>query len=54
MIIIGYFSPVLHKNICCGYSLEAPRRGASKSTHNICFYGELRKIIPELSLNTPP
>ena len=19
----------LHKNICCGYSLEAPRRGAS-------------------------
>ena len=24
------------------------------STHNICFYGEIRKIIPELSQNTPP
>ena len=24
------------------------------STHNICFYGEIRKIIPELSSNTPP
>ena len=24
------------------------------STHNICFYGELEKIIPELSSNTPP
>ena len=23
------------------------------STHNICFYGEIRKIIPELSPNTP-
>ena len=41
----------LHENICCGYSLEAPRRGASNdlgeallmSTHNICFHGEIRK-----------
>ena len=24
------------------------------STHNICFYGEIEKIIPELSSNTPP
>ena len=23
------------------------------STHNICFYGEIRKIISELSTNTP-
>ena len=23
------------------------------STHNICFYGELEKIIPELSSNIP-
>ena len=29
MIILGSFSPVLHKNICCGYSLEAPHRGSS-------------------------
>ena len=30
----------LHENICCGYSLEAPRRGASNEYHNICFRGE--------------
>ena len=24
------------------------------STHIICFYGEIRKIIPELSPDTPP
>ena len=24
------------------------------STHNICFYGEIEKIIQELSSNTPP
>ena len=24
------------------------------STHKVCFYGEIRKIIPELSSNTPP
>ena len=24
------------------------------STHNKCFYGEIRKIIPELSPDTPP
>ena len=34
MIIQGYLSLVLHKNICCGYSLdgyslESPRRGKS-------------------------
>ena len=46
----------LHENICCGYSLEAPRWGASNSTtiyvfeallmstHNICFRGEIRQI----------
>ena len=28
----------LHKIICCGYSLES-------SIHNICFYGEMTKII---------
>ena len=36
------------------YSLEVPHRGASNEYHNICFYGELEKIIPELSSNTPP
>ena len=34
----------LHKNVCCGYSLEEPRRGASNEYHNICFRGEIRNI----------
>ena len=29
-------------------------KGLQMSTHNICFYGELEKIIPELSSNMPP
>ena len=33
----------LYENICCGYSLEAPRRGASDEYHNICFRAEIRK-----------
>ena len=36
----------LHKNIYCGYSLEAPQ----KSTHNICFCTEVRKIFIWTSL----
>ena len=35
----------LHENICCGYSLEAPRWGASNEYHNICFRGEIRKLL---------
>ena len=34
----------LHENICCGYSLEAPRQGTSNEYHNICFHGEIKKI----------
>ena len=37
MIILGYVFLFLHNKICCGYSLEAPRRGASNEYHNICF-----------------
>ena len=52
---------LLCKNICCGYSLESPCLGAIKtyvvgtheailmSTHNIRFYGELTRIIFQLS-----
>ena len=29
MKILGYFFSFLNDNICFGYSLEAPRRGAS-------------------------
>ena len=35
----------LNENICCGYSLEAPRWGASNEYHNICFHWEIRKIL---------
>ena len=50
----------LHKNICCGYSLESSRRCDSNeyaeailmSTTAYVFYGELTKIILELSSNT--
>ena len=47
----------LHKNLCCGCSLESPRRGNSKehpqhrfgeaflmSTHNIGFYEDVTKL----------
>ena len=46
MIILEQFSPVLHKNIYCGYSLEVPHEVFLMSTHNVCFYGEMRIIIP--------
>ena len=32
----------LNENICCGYSLEAPRWGASNEYHNICFHEEIK------------
>ena len=35
----SYFS----KKICCGYSLEAPQRGASNEYHNIFFRAEISK-----------
>ena len=38
----------------CGYSLEAPRRGASNEYPQHMLYKELEKIIPELSTSTPP
>ena len=33
---------------CCGYSLES----VLMSTHNVCFCGEIMKIIPKYSSNT--
>ena len=41
MIIKGFFSTDLHKNVCCGYSLESPWRGDSNDYP--CFYGEIWK-----------
>ena len=44
MIILGQFSPVLHKNICCGYSLEVPHRGWTSNEYpQHMFYGERNK-----------
>ena len=40
-IIIFLF---LNKNVCCGYSLEAPRQDSSNEyPQHMCFYGELGK-----------
>ena len=33
----------LHKNICCGYSLEAPRWGASNEYHNMFSWWNKKK-----------
>ena len=33
---------ILHKNICCGYSLESSRGDSNEYPH---FYGETRQII---------
>ena len=53
MIIEGYFSIVLHKNIHCRYSLESPRRGDSNEYQQcMFFYGEIMKVIPKLSSDT--
>ena len=38
------FSYFCTKNICCGYSLEAPGKGLLMSNHNICFLAHIRKI----------
>ena len=31
MIIKRYIFTFLHKNVCCGYSVESPRRGGGDS-----------------------
>ena len=54
MISMGYFFLFLHKNIYCGYSLEAPYRGASNEYPQHMFSEEMEKIIPELSPTIPP
>ena len=55
---MGYFFLFLHKNICCGYSLEAPRRGASNEYTQHMFLwrnGEnYPRIITKYSSLTSP
>ena len=38
------FFLLLHENICCGYSLEAPHQSASNKYPQNVFFGEIRKI----------
>ena len=33
------------QNKYCGYTLEPPQRGGSTTTHNLCFWAEIRKIM---------
>ena len=50
-IIMIVFFLILHKNICCWYSLEAPPRGASNEYTQHMFRGEIRKnIYPDIPI----
>ena len=53
LIRIASYNICFYKNVSCGYSLEN-RLGEAilMSTHNICFYAEMLKIVPKLSPNT--
>ena len=58
VIILGYLFLFLLKNICCGYSLEAPRRGASNEYPQHIFLLRNKKNYPRIitkysSLTTP-
>ena len=54
VIILVKFSPILHKNMYCGYSLEASHRGTSNEYNSMCFHREKRKKFPDLSSDMPP
>ena len=47
VIIEGQFLSVLHKNVCCGYTLEPLmfNRGDSKEYPQHVFYGEISLLI---------
>ena len=49
-----FFALFLHKNLVCGYSVEASRREVSNEYNTMFFSGELEKIIPEFLPDTPP
>ena len=57
MIILGYFSPVLHKNVCCGYAIEAPQWGTSNEYPQHMFLWRNKKnylrIITKYPLMSP-
>ena len=37
---------ILHENICCGYLLKVPQRGASNEYHNISYYNKINTLQP--------
>ena len=47
-------SDFLYKGICCGYSFELHRQvdAIQMSTHNICFYKEVKKNYTGCNLKT--
>ena len=49
VITQGWILSVLHKNICCGYSLKSPRRGDSYEYQQLKFLWWNKKILPKLS-----
>ena len=54
VIILGYFFYFSIKMFVVGIDWKHLTEAILMSTHSIRFYGELEKIIPELSSNTPP
>ena len=49
MIIMGYFFSYFSIKTCRGYSLGAPRRGASyEYLHHICFLWRIREHYPKI------
>ena len=53
MITEGQFSSVLHKNICCGYSLESPRWGDSNEYPQCMFLRKNKQKYPLLIIKYP-
>ena len=54
MIIEGEFSSVPHKNICCWYSLESPRRGDSNEYPQHMFLWSNKQNYPLIITKYPP
>ena len=48
MVIQGYFLLFLHENVYCGYSLEAPQRGASNEYPQHIFLWRTGENYPRI------
>ena len=48
MMIIGKFSPILYKNICCGFSIEEPQQGASEEDPQDMLLWRNKKNYPRI------